>query len=86
MAALKPEPAASPKGRIPRRFGPLVFGAVQALLTTGFASGIAVARTSTPSGFMQNWPLAWATAYLVVLPIVLVMAPILRRFVDRVTD
>jgi hypothetical protein len=39
-----------------------------------------------PPGFVGTWLGAWLTAWAIAFPSVLVVAPITRRLVDRLTD
>lgn len=70
---------------IPRRFSHVVFGALQSGLTSAIASGIASAPFWGDSGFFQHWVSSWLYAWLVMLPIVMVAAPWLRRLALALT-
>lgn len=56
-----------------------IIGAIQALFTTGFATAIACARTAPLGEFSHKWLPAWLLAYVMALPIVMLIAPFLRR-------
>ncbi|MFM9975276.1 MAG: DUF2798 domain-containing protein [Beijerinckiaceae bacterium] len=68
--------------RIPEERAPVVFGIIQAGLTSLVASGVGVYQLS---GFgpdtMVNWFLAWLTAWAMMLPIVIFAAPHIQRIV-----
>lgn len=46
-------------------------------------SGIATARAV---GFVPALPATWASAWLVAFPVVLILAPLTRRLVERITS
>lgn len=68
-----------------RRHGHYLFSVIQAGITCGVASIIAQAsflhRTDPGSGVLLNWLLSW----MVMVPIVLLLAPLIRRAVERLT-
>lgn len=66
------------------RYAPIIFG----LLLSGFmsliVSGIATLRAiGMVDGFPGLWMSAWIPSWLVAFPTVLVVAPIVRRLVER---
>ena len=65
-----------------RRYIPMIIGATQAAFTTGFATAIACARTSETSEFFYKWLPSWCVAYAMTLPIVVLIAPLLRRLAE----
>jgi len=69
---------------IPSRFAPLLFGFILSGLMSFVVSGISTLRAAglTPA-FMSLWTSAWLMAWLVAFPIVLVVAPLARRAVQR---
>ncbi len=69
---------------ISRRHAHYVFAVMQSGLTTGVATGVA----SLPfwsKGFFLHWLLAWLGSWVVMLPIVIGAAPLLRRLAHRIT-
>jgi hypothetical protein len=71
--------------RIPRRHGHFVFGVIQSGLTCLVAAGIASYPDSGTAGFLEHWLVAWLISWLTMLPVVLLAAPVIRAFVDRLT-
>ncbi|MDF3866367.1 DUF2798 domain-containing protein [Pseudomonas denitrificans (nom. rej.)] len=71
---------------IPRRYAPLLFAlilsGVMTLLVSGLATGRAVGLTPT---FAQLWLGAWLTSWSIGFPLVLVIAPLTRRLVGKLT-
>ena len=67
-------------------FGPFLFAAIQAAVTTGMATFIATLNLmGWATELLLQWPLAWVTAWLVVLPVVIALAPLIHRPVRRLT-
>ncbi|KID12659.1 hypothetical protein P279_26640 [Rhodobacteraceae bacterium PD-2] len=71
---------------LPPRLAPVVFG----LLLSGFmsliVSGVATLRTvGVVPGLFGLWMSAWVSSWLVAFPSVLVVAPVVRRMVERYT-
>jgi hypothetical protein len=69
---------------IPRKFEPYLFGLVLSGLMSFVVAGISTFRATGPvPGFIGLWIGAWLTAWLVAFPIVLFVAPVARRLVQR---
>ena len=71
---------------IPARFAPILFGFILSGLMSFIVSGLSTARAiglsaHMPMVWLPNWALSWAVAF----PTVLVVAPITRRIVARLT-
>ncbi len=71
---------------IPARFAPILFGLILSGLMSFIVSGLSTARAiglsaELPFIWMPNWAISWAVAF----PTVLVVAPITRRIVARLT-
>lgn len=68
--------------RIPERRAPMVFGVIQAGLTSLIASGIGVHRADGfGPAFAWDWASAWMTAWATMLPVVIFAAPHIQRLV-----
>ena len=71
---------------LPHRFAPLLFGLILSGLMSLLVSGISIVRaTGLGHGFAGAWASAWLTAWLFAFPVVLVIAPIARVAVARLT-
>jgi Protein of unknown function (DUF2798) len=71
---------------IPKKYAPILFGLMLSGLMSLLVSGISTARAiGLPPGFVSTWLAAWLTAWAIAFPSVLVVAPITRRLVDRLT-
>jgi hypothetical protein len=71
---------------IPSRYAPILFGLILSGLMSLIVSGIATLRAlGFGSGFVGNWLTAWAFSWAVAFPTVLIVAPLTRRLVGRLT-
>ncbi len=67
---------------LPLRFLPYAYGLLQALITTAVATAIAIFPLAQSSmDFLERWTFAWGIAWLTMVPVVLVAAPIIQRAV-----
>lgn len=71
---------------IPARFAPVVFGFILSGLMSCIVSAIATLRAvGLPPDFVALWMSSWVFAWAVAFPTVLVIAPITRKLVARLT-
>jgi hypothetical protein len=64
------------------RLAPVLFGFVLSALMSFVVSGVATFRNAgLVDGFLGFWVSAWLPSWLVAFPVVLVVAPVARRFV-----
>ena len=70
---------------IPRRYGHYVFGVIQSGLTSAIAAGIASVPFLSDGTFLTHWLGAWAIAWVMMIPIVLFAAPLIRRMSHALT-
>jgi hypothetical protein len=71
---------------IPRRYVHHVFGILQSGLTSALVSASASATLVTPDSFFSHWLSAWLLSWAMMVPIVVVAAPAIRRFSDFLTQ
>jgi hypothetical protein len=72
--------------RLPQKCAPFVFGVIQAAITTAIATGIATHQlTEFGLLFLERWAFAWLVAWLTMLPVVILFAPLLQRAVAALT-
>lgn len=64
---------------IPRRYAHFVFGVMQSGLTSSIAAAIASVPLIAKGGFFANWMYSWFVSWIVMLPIVIFAAPVIRR-------
>lgn len=71
---------------IPARFAPILFGLILSGMMSCIVSGIATVRAMGPvPGVFGAWMTSWAFSWVVAFPTVLIVAPITRRIVARLT-
>jgi len=71
---------------IARKYGPMLFGLILSGLMSLLVSGISTLRAiGLAPGFGGLWTSAWLTAWLFAFPVVLLVAPVARRAVERLT-
>jgi len=70
---------------IPRRFGHFVFAVIQSGLTCAVAAAIASSPFIADGSFVAHWSRAWLLSWLVMLPVVVLAAPAIRRLADLLT-
>lgn len=71
--------------RIPRRFSHFVYGVIQSCLTCALAAAIASLPFLATGSFALHWVQSWLLAWVLMLPIVLLAAPAIRRLTRFVT-
>ena len=72
--------------RISGRHSHFVFGVIQSGLTCGVAAAVAELRSMTGRALVMHWLESWLFSWVVMLPVVLLAAPYIRRIVRSVTD
>jgi hypothetical protein len=69
---------------LPPKFAPLLFGLILSGLMSLLVSGIATIRAiGIPPEFVLTWIEGWLTAWVIAFPIVLIVAPLTRKLVQR---
>ena len=67
-------------------YAPLVYGIIQAAITTAVATAIAThPLTDFNMRIVEEWLFAWALAFLTMLPLVVFVAPFIQRCVLALT-
>ena len=73
--------------RISAKFAPYIYGIIQAAITTGIATGIAAYKVmGTELQLLPFWFSAWSLAWVTMLPVVILIAPAIHRFVIAMTN
>jgi len=70
---------------IPARYSHLTFGVIQSGLTSGVSAAVASVPFWQEQSFLLHWLSAWSISWLIMLPIVIMAAPVIRAFVHRMT-
>jgi hypothetical protein len=73
--------------RLPGRWAPVAFGLLLSGLMSLVVSGISTVKaTGFGPGVLGGWMDAWLSSWAVAFPTVLVVAPLVRRLVARISD
>ena len=70
---------------VPRRYSHFVFGIIQSGLTSAIASAMASIALLADGRFLANWLPAWLGSWLLMLPVVILAAPFIRRMALALT-
>ncbi|WP_026782396.1 DUF2798 domain-containing protein [Pleomorphomonas koreensis] len=70
--------------RIPARHAPVLFSLILSGLMSLVISGVSTLRAAGLSpGFAGHWLVGWASSWPIAFPVVLMLAPLVRRIVAR---
>jgi hypothetical protein len=69
----------------PRRHAHFLFAVIQSGLTSAIAAAVASANLVWIGGFWTHWLRSWIVAWIFMLPIVILAAPLIRRLADLKT-
>ena len=72
--------------KLSKRHGHHLFALLQSAITCAIASAIASRPLFPVERFMGHWSKAWVLSWLMMIPVVLLIAPWLRRLVKYLTD
>jgi len=71
---------------IPAKFAPLLFSFCLSIVMSCVVSGVATFNaTGLADGFLALWGTAWYKSWIVAFPTIMVVAPLTRRFVAKLT-
>jgi len=71
---------------IPAKFAPLLFSFCLSIIMSCVVSGVATLNAAgLDDGFAALWLAAWHKSWIVAFPTILVVAPLTRRLVARLT-
>lgn len=74
-------------GKVPRRHASTLFALVMSSTMSGLMSALLTAvHTGVDAGFSGRWLAAWPISFGIAFPLVLLLAPQVRKLVDRVTE
>jgi len=72
--------------KLPTKLAPILFSALLSAIMTAVVSGFVIVNTQGISNeFTNQWLTACAASWPVAFPTVLVIAPLMRKFVERIT-
>jgi hypothetical protein len=72
--------------RIPKEYRHFVFGVIQSGITCAIAAAIASLPFYADGSFAAHWLRAYLFSWFVMLPVVVIAAPVIRRLVDAITS
>ena len=71
---------------IPARFAPLLFSAILSAIMVAFVSAfVLITAQGLHSGLVHAWLTSCATTWPVAFPTVAIVAPLVRRWVGKIT-
>lgn len=70
---------------IPRRYAHFVFGVIQSGLTSAVAAAIASYPFLETGNFALHWLVSWLLSWALMLPVVILAAPGIRRLANVLT-
>ena len=74
-------------GKIPRRYAPIVFALLMSSGMSGLMSAsLTLVNTGFDGGFATRWGQAWVAAFAIAFPLVSILAPRVRKLVERITE
>ena len=71
--------------RIPRHYGHFVFAVIQSGMTSAIAAAIASVPFFEERSFLVHWMSSWLIAWVTMIPIVILAAPLIRRIALALT-
>jgi hypothetical protein len=72
--------------KIPRRYSHFVFSVIQSGITCSIAAAVASAPFFAEGSFLTHWARAYLTAWMIMLPVVIVAAPFIRKVAAALSD
>ena len=71
---------------ISSRFTPILFILILSIIMSCVVSGISTFSTiSVMGGFFESWMVAWGRSWVVAFPTMLIVAPLTRKLVEKIT-
>jgi len=72
---------------LPKKLAPVAFGFLLAMVMTFIISGVSNVITLGPQNpeFFTKWMASWLATWIIAFPVVLFVAPSVRRFIETIT-
>ena len=70
---------------LPRRYAHFIFALIQSGMTSAIAAGIASLPLSADGTFWLHWLKSWLAAWLILAPVVILAAPLIRALSIKLT-
>jgi hypothetical protein len=71
---------------ISRRYTHFVFAIIQSGLTCAIAAAIASVNLAASGSFLRHWLQSWLLAWVLMLPVVVIAAPLIRKLALSLTQ
>jgi hypothetical protein len=71
--------------KIPRRHSHYIYAVIQSGLTTAIAAAVASVPFLEGRSFLVHWLSSWVVAWAMMMPIVLLAAPVIRNLTNFLT-
>ena len=72
---------------ISKRFSSLLFGFILSIIMTFIVSGISsVSTIGVTNELILAWMKAWSQSWIIAFPVILIVAPITRNLVKKITE
>lgn len=72
--------------KLPRKYSHYVFGVIQSGITCSIAAAIACAPFASSGAFLAHWVSAYLYSWIIMLPLVVLAAPVIRRLACAITE
>jgi hypothetical protein len=72
--------------RIPNRFDHFLFGSIQSGMTCAVAAAVSSVSFYPQGTFLEHWIRSYLFSWMIMLPLVLVAAPLIRKIVRILTQ
>jgi|KBSMisStaDraftv2_1062788.scaffolds.fasta_scaffold724178_2 hypothetical protein len=72
--------------KLPKKYSHYVFGVIQSGITCSIASAIASAPFASNGAFLAHWIGAYLYSWAIMLPLVVIAAPVIRKMASALTE
>jgi hypothetical protein len=72
--------------KLPRKYSHYVFGVIQSGITCSIAAGIACVPFASSGSFLSHWISAYLYSWVIMLPLVVMAAPVIRKLTGVITE
>lgn len=71
--------------KVPRKYNHLIYGLIQSGLTCAVAAAVSNYVFFNKSSYLSHWFKSWLISWIMILPVVLLAAPYIRKIVEFLT-
>lgn len=72
--------------KAPKEYNHFAFGLIQSGITSAITSGVSTAQFVAEGTFVSHWLSSFLLSWIVMLPVVIVAAPVIRWLANRITQ